>query len=142
MKPNSFSIFQPVSLADFSAPYLTTAYLPSNKKPLINQLLRHYPNIVVIELDRVFEQIRTIVAQVGQGVHLVLWLTVLGGGLVLFAAVNASIEGRNLEAGLLRALGSPRRLVVGSIWAEFSILGFLAGVKIGRASCREWRVVR
>ena len=128
MKPNFFFIFEPGSLDDFSATYITSAYLPSDKKPLINQLLRHYPNIVVIELDRIFEQIRTIVAQVGQGVHLVLWLTVLGGGLVLFAAVNASIEGRKLEAGLLRALGSPRRLVVGSIWAEFSILGFLAGV--------------
>ena len=128
MKPNFFFIFEPGALDDFSATYITSAYLPNDKKPLINQMLRSYPNIVVIELDRIFEQIRAIVTQVGQGVQLVLWLTVLGGGLVLFAAVNASIEGRKREAGLLRALGSPRRLVVGSIWSEFSILGFLAGI--------------
>lgn len=128
MNPNFFFIFEPGSLDDFSATYITSAYLPNDKKPLINQLLRSYPNILVIELDRVFEQIRAIVSQVGQGVQLVLWLTLIGGGLVLFAAVNSSIDGRKREAGLLRALGSPRRLVVGSIWSEFSILGFLAGL--------------
>ncbi|MDQ2077321.1 ABC transporter permease [Marinimicrobium sp. ABcell2] len=128
MNPNFFFIFEPGALDDFSATYITSAYLPNDKKPLINELLRAYPNILVIELDRVFEQIRSIVDQVSQGVQLVLWLTLLGGGLVLFAAVTSSIDGRKREAGLLRALGSPRRLVIGSIWAEFSILGFLAGL--------------
>src|SRR5690625_6011754 len=44
MKFNFFFIFEPGSLDDFSATYITSAYLPSDKKPLINQLLRHYPD--------------------------------------------------------------------------------------------------
>src|SRR5690606_13800926 len=81
-----------------------------------------------MELDRIIEQIRSIVNQVSDGVLLVLWLTLIGGCLVLLAAVMGSIAARRQQAGLLRALGSSRKLIVGSICAEFAILGFLAGI--------------
>ena len=51
-----------------------------------------------------------------------------GETLVLFAAVMGSIESRKQEAGLLRALGSSRRLMLGSVLVEFAILGFLSGL--------------
>ncbi|WP_341938694.1 ABC transporter permease [Marinimicrobium sp. C2-29] len=128
MNPNFFFIFEPGALDDFSATYITSAYIPAEQKPLVNRIMRAHPTILLIELDRVFEQIRTIVTQVTKGIQLVLALTVIGGALVLFAAVTSSLDARKQEVGILRALGSPRRLVVGSIWAEFSILGGLAGV--------------
>ncbi len=128
MNPNFFFIFEPGALDDFSATYITSAYVPPNQKSLINELMRTYPTILLIELDRVFEQIRSIVTQVTKGIQLVLALTVVGGILVLLAAVTTSLDARKQEAGLLRALGSPRRLVVGSVWAEFSILGGLSGL--------------
>ncbi len=128
MHPNFFFIFEPGALDEFSPTYITSAYLPPEKKPVINDLVRADPSILVIELDRVIEQIRAVVEQVGKGVQLVLWLTLIGGGLVLIAAVTSSIDSRKQEAGLLRALGSPRKLILGSVWAEFSILGFLSGL--------------
>ncbi|WP_347330301.1 ABC transporter permease [Marinimicrobium locisalis] len=128
MNPNFFFIFEPGALADYSATYITSAYIPSEQKPLVNELMREHPTILLIELDRVFEQIRTVITQVTKGIQLVLVLTVVGGALVLLAAVTTSLDARKQEAGLLRALGSPRRLVVGSVWAEFSILGGLSGV--------------
>ncbi|WP_339619226.1 FtsX-like permease family protein [uncultured Marinimicrobium sp.] len=128
MNPNFFFIFEPGALDGFSATYITSAYVPASQKTLINDLMREYPTILLIELDRVFEQIRSIVTQVTKGIQLVLVLTVIGGILVLLAAVTTSLDARKQEAGLLRALGSPRRLVVGSVWAEFSILGGLSGL--------------
>jgi len=127
MRPNFFFIFQPNTLADYSPTYITSIYLPSEKKSFINELLREYPTILVIELDRIIEQIRSIIDQVSNGVQLVLWLTLLGGCLVLFAAVISSIDDRKQEAGLLRALGSSRRLILDSVFAEFAIIGFLSG---------------
>jgi putative ABC transport system permease protein len=128
MKPNFFFIFQPGALDEFSPTYITSLYLPPEQKSFINLMLRQHPTTLVIELDRIIDQIRTIVTQVSNGVQLVLWLTLAGGCLVLLAAVTSSIDSRKQEAGLLRALGSRRQLIVGSVWAEFSVLGLLAGI--------------
>ena len=128
MRPNFYFIFEPGSLEAYSPTFITSIFLPLEKKPLINQLLRNHPSVLVIELDRIIEQISTIINQVSDGVLLVLWLTLIGGCLVLVAAVLASIHGRKQEAGLLRALGSSRRLIVGSIAIEFALLGFLSGL--------------
>lgn len=127
MKPNFFFIFQPGALDEYSPTYITSLYLPPAQKSFINQLLRQHPTSLVIELDRIIDQIRTIVTQVSNGVQLVLWLTLAGGCMVLLAAVTSSIDSRKQEAGLLRALGSRRQLIVGSVWLEFSVLGLLAG---------------
>lgn len=128
MRPNFFFIFEPGSLDSYSPTYITSIYLPPSQKSFINTLLHDHPTILLMELDRIIEQIRSIVNQVSDGVLLVLWLTLIGGCLVLFAAVMGSIAARKQQAGLLRALGSPRQLIVGSICAEFAILGFLAGL--------------
>lgn len=128
MRPNFFFIFEPGSLDTYSPTYITSIYLPADKKSFINTLLHDHPTILLMELDRIIEQIRSIVNQVSDGVLLVLWLTLIGGCLVLFAAVMGSIAVRKQQAGLLRALGSPRQLIIGSICTEFAILGFLAGL--------------
>lgn len=144
MRPNFFFIFAPGTLDEFSPTYITSLHLPAADKAFINELLRTYPTVLVIELDRVIGQIRTIVNQVSDGVQLVLWLTLAGGCLVLLAAVSSSIEARKQEVGLLRALGSPRRLMLGSVWLEFSVLGLLAGIiavlgaEVLLASLQHW----
>lgn len=128
MRPNFFFIFEPGALDNFSPTYITSIYLSASQKSFINTLLHDHPTILVMELDRIIEQIRSIVNQVSDGVLLVLWLTLIGGCLVLFAAVMGSIAVRKQQAGLLRALGSPKQLIVGSICAEFAILGAVAGL--------------
>lgn len=128
MKPNFFFIFEPQSLDAFSPTYMTSIYLAPEQKLFINQLLRKHPTITVVELDRIIDQIRNIIDQVSDGVGLVLWLTLAAGSLVLLAAVLSSIDSRKQEAGLLRALGSSRQLILGSILVEFLVLGLLAGV--------------
>jgi len=128
MRPNFFFIFEPGSLDDYSPTYITSIYLSKPQKVLINHLLQENPSILVIELDRIIEQIQKIIQQVSDGVLLVMCLTLVGGCLVLFAAVISSVDNRKKEAGLLRALGSPKQLILGSILVEFAVLGLLSGV--------------
>ncbi len=128
MRPNFYFLFSPEALDDFSPTYLTSIFLNPEQKQLINPILQSHPTVVVIEMDKVIRQIQTIVANVSQGVELVLWLVLICGLLVLIAAVHASIDERQNEAGLLRALGSGRRLILGSLWLEFSILGGISGL--------------
>lgn len=128
MRPNFFFLFSPAALNQFSPSYMTSIYLPQEQKLLLNKLLQALPTVVVIEVDRLLERIRVMVSQVARSIELVLWLVLVGGLLVLVAAVNASMSSRMQDAGLLRALGSSRRTILGSIAAEFSLLGGSAGL--------------
>jgi len=128
MRPNFYFLFSPGALDGYSPMYLTSMFLPPEKKLFINDLLHEQPTIVVVEMDKVIAQIRTIVERVSAGVEGVLWMVLASGLLVLFAAVNASMDSRMQEAGLLRALGSRRKLILGSVAVEFASLGLFAGV--------------
>ncbi|WP_460232253.1 ABC transporter permease [Aurantivibrio plasticivorans] len=136
LEPGIFEQFQPTYRADI--------YLDKTQKHIVNSILLDNPTVVVFEFDKLIEQIRVIVEQVTQGVELVMWLVIAGGFTVLFAAVNASMESRMQEAGLLRALGSSRKLILGSVSIEFMVLGAIAGVvavvgsEILLFSLRQW----
>jgi putative ABC transport system permease protein len=128
MRPNFFFLFSPGTLDNYSANFLTSVFIPPEQKPFVNTLLKQHPTIVVIEVDRIIERIRSIIEQVGRGIELVLWLVLLGGVLVLVAAVNTSMANRMQEIGLLRALGSGRGLILRSLTVEFALLGLFAGI--------------
>lgn len=128
MKPNFFFIFEPGSLDAFAATYMTSFYLPNAHKRLINDLISAHPTAIVVEVDKIIQQIQTIVKQVSNGVLLVLILILIAGGLVMASAVNASLALRRQEIGLLRTLGSPRALLLKSLGLEFALLGLIAGI--------------
>lgn len=128
MRPNFYFLFSPNTLNQFAPSFMTSVYIPPNKKLLLNELFAQHPTMVVIEVDRIIERIQLIIEQISQVIELILWLVLIGGFFVLAAAVHASMYSRMQEAGLLRALGSPKRLILGSVWLEFSLLGAFSGV--------------
>ncbi len=107
---------------------MTSFYLPNAHKRLINDLISAHPTAIVVEVDKIIQQIQTIVKQVSNGVLLVLILILIAGGLVMASAVNASLALRRQEIGLLRTLGSPRALLLKSLGLEFALLGLIAGI--------------
>ena len=62
--------------------------------------------------------------QRGHGAHRV---EVPEGLVVLFAAVQSTIDERRFESAMLRALGAKRRIVFAGVMAEFAALGVAAG---------------
>jgi putative ABC transport system permease protein len=128
MEPNFFILFSPGALDDIPATYMTSFYLPAEEKRFLNDLLSQFPTVTVIEVDELIGQIQSIISRVTQAVELILALVVVSGGLVLVASIQASRDQRLAEHALLRALGATRRLITGSLSAEFALLGIFAGI--------------
>ncbi len=128
MKPNFFIIFPRKVLAAYPKVYLTSFYLPPENKRSLNDLIRRFPTVTIIELDIVIDEIRSIVERVGQAIELVLAVILAAGALVLVAGVQASVDVRLRESALLRALGAGRGLLMGALTIEFAFLGGLAGL--------------
>lgn len=128
LNQNFLFLFEPASLDRFSPNYGTSIFIPPSARQSLNQFARNHPNLLVLDFGSMLGNIQKIISQVSNGIGLVLWLTLGAGCLVLFAAVMGSIDSRKQEAGLLRALGSSRRLMLGSVLIEFALLGFLSGL--------------
>jgi len=121
-------VFEPHSMQSFSPTYMTGYYLPPDQKAFSNKLLRAHPSLTLIEFDRIIAQMKTIIKQVTDAVMLVLWLTIAAACLVMLSAVLSTLERRRQENGLLRAFGSSSRLLLGSVFLEFTVLGLLSGL--------------
>ena len=88
MTPNFYFLFPEGMLEEYPRTSMTSLYIPPEKKLLVNDILRGFPTVQVIELDKIIDRIRTIVSQVTRGLE-VMTLLILGCGiLVMFSAVS------------------------------------------------------
>ena len=128
MQPNFFIIFSPGTIDHIGATFLSTALMEQEQKILLNDLVRLFPTMVIIEIDGLIEQIQTIIAQVTSAIELISILVLLCGALVLLACVNASLDERFHENAILRTLGAGRKLILTSLLIEFASIGLIAGL--------------
>ncbi len=127
MRPNFYMIFSPATLDGFPITYLTSFYLAKEQKNSLNQLVKTYPNMTVLEVDLIVAQLKTILAQLTAAINYVLYFALLAGFTVLFSAVYASLDQRIYEGALMRTLGANRSLLRKTHLIEFSLLGFISG---------------
>ncbi|WP_226666983.1 ABC transporter permease [Microbulbifer aggregans] len=128
MRPNFFMLFAPGSLDNFPATYIQSFYLPPEDKLFVNELVKDFPSLSIIELDKIIDNIRETISQVAIAIESVLGLMLVAGVLVLIAGVRASIAERLQEAAVIRTLGGRRQLLVRSLMIEFGLIGIAAGL--------------
>lgn len=128
MQPNFFIIFSPGTIDHLGATFLSTALMERDQKILLNDLIRLFPTMVVIEIDALIEQVQNIIAQVTSAIELISILVLVCGALVLLACVNATLDERFHENAILRTLGAGKRLILTSLLIEFASIGALAGI--------------
>jgi putative ABC transport system permease protein len=128
MRVNFFVILNPKAVADMPQTWITAFRLPDNKSALINELLRDFPNLTVVDIGSVIRQVQNVIDQVVTAVEFLFLFTLASGVLVLYAALVGSQDERTRESGLLRALGATRKQLSQAQWIEFALVGGLGGV--------------
>jgi len=124
---NFFVVSSPVLLRDEAATYITSFHLPRDREGLLPELVRHFPSVTLLDVNAILEQVRRVVERGVLAVEYVFLFTLAAGLLVMFAGIQASLEERRLEHGILRTLGTRRRTLLTSLAVEFTAAGLLAG---------------
>ena len=139
MQVNFFVIAAPGMLDDFPASYITSFHLPSDKAPAMNGLIKHFPNLLLIDVEAMIAQVRHIMDQISQTMSAVFLFTLLSGLAVLYAALLATQDERIHEAAILRTLGADGGYLRRLHLAEFATLGALSGLfASGGATLLGW----
>ncbi len=136
---NFFVIGTPGLMRDQPASYITSFYLPPDRRALLHRLIQQYPSVTALDVSALMQQVRAIMDRGVMAVESVFLFTLAAGVIVLYAGIQASRELRIQEAAILRTLGLSRRRLLVSVWLEFALLGGLAGaISAGLATVISW----
>ncbi|WP_031434368.1 ABC transporter permease [Methylomarinum vadi] len=128
MKPNFYMIFSPGTLDGFASTYITSFYLPEEKKNYLNTLVKNHPGTTILEVDLILKQFKSILAQLTEAVNFLLYFALAAGFTVLFAAIYSTLDNRIYEGALMRTLGANRRLLRKAHLLEFAALGLISAM--------------
>lgn len=136
---NFFVATPPGAMADLPKSFITSFHLPSERGAALAGLVAAFPNLTVIDVAQVMNELRGLSDRVSQAVQLVFLFSLGVGVLVMLAALYSRRAERAREIGLWRTLGASRRTLRAALASEFALLGLLSGlVAAGAASVLAW----
>lgn len=125
----NFFVIAPRSLLEAEpATYVTSFHLPDGREALIPELVRAHPSVTLFDVDALIGQVRRIMDRGTTAVEYVFLFTLAAGILVMFAGIQANLEERRTDHGVLRTLGARRGQLLASLAVEFTATGLLAGL--------------
>jgi putative ABC transport system permease protein len=127
-RPNFFVVGQSAAIEALPRSYITSVHVPAERRAAMNELVKRFPNLSVIDIEATLDQVQSTADQVAKAVEYVFWFTLVAGLLVLVAAVTATQDERLLEGGVMRVLGANRRQLRLAQLTEFAVLGLIAGL--------------
>ncbi|MDH5632130.1 MAG: FtsX-like permease family protein [Gammaproteobacteria bacterium] len=126
-KPNFYMMFPPGIIDDQPATWMTSFYMPVERRSLLRQLAREYPAVSVLELESIMVKVREILVQVTRAIEYMLVFILVASIIVLIASLQATMDSRMRENALMRVMGASRRQLRSGLLAELALLGLAAG---------------
>lgn len=128
MRANFFAVTPPGVLDNFSANYISSFHLPLGADLSLNQLIKQFPNLTVIDVAALMQQVRGIMQKMSSTIEYVFVFSLITGVAVLYAALVATRAERVAEATLMRVFGASRRQVSIAYFTEFALIGLIAAL--------------
>ena len=130
LNANFYLLFPPQFLEQYPMTLISAIRLDDAAGRTVEEttagLVQQFPNVSIINLNVILQQIQRIASRVGQAIELVFSFTLAAGVLVLLSVLQGTRAERKQETALLRTLGAGSRLLVGAQWLEFLLIGLLA----------------
>ena len=121
--------------------FITSFRMPPGQDDLLDGLVRAEPNLVVIDVSAILQELQQMLYRVSMGVQFVFVFSVAAGLAVLYAGLMASRRERVQETALWRVFGARREQLWAAQVAEFATIGVLSGVLAAAgASMLAWRL--
>lgn len=128
MRANFFAVTPPGVLDTFAASHISSFHLPIGAEESLNLLVKQHPNLTVIDIAALMQQVRGIMQKMSQAIEYVFVFSLIVGVAVLYAALVATREERVTEATLLRVFGASRKQVSIAYIAEFACIGIISAL--------------
>ena len=143
-RPNFYMIFPPGVIEHLPNTWLNSFHLPSDNKLVLNQLVREFPAMTLLDLDAVINQVRNMLEQSTIAIEAMLLALLLAGLLVMASVIESTIDERLQEGALIRSLGGTRKQLLTMQVGEFVLFGALSGflAAAGAELCSYWLNVR
>lgn len=134
LQPNFIMIFTPDVLQSFTQNWMTSLRLTAAQSDQEIALIKHYPNITVLNIDTILTQIQQVLTQLSNALFLLLILLSAGAAMVLIVQWQSVLEQRRQEFVLLRVLGASNRQLYRLLLWQAVLLGGVTGL-VSAALC-------
>ena len=128
MRVNFFVMTPPGVIEDVPASYITSFHLPPEQSGAASELVRQFPNLTLIDVGAVLQELRAVIGQVAGAIQFVFLFSLLAGGVVMYSALLTAFDERRHELAVMRALGGQRRQLARALLVELAAIGSLAGL--------------
>ncbi|MFS2225188.1 putative ABC transporter permease subunit YbbP [Pantoea sp. B65] len=127
LRPFFFFIFPPGALDQQPQTWLTSFRMDDNPQ-LLARLNREFPTLSLLDIGSILRQIGQVLTQVSRALEIMVVLVTVCGVLLLLAQIQVGMRQRRQELVVYRTLGASKKLLRGTLWSEFAMLGMVSGI--------------
>ncbi|TOQ43354.1 ABC transporter permease [Vibrio parahaemolyticus] len=126
MKPNFYFIFSSDVMANVPGSYLISYRINEGNESLLTSMSRAHPTVSVLDIQTMGEKIQALIQQIVSAITILALLGVIAGLLLIFTLLRLSLSQRQQEIRLYRTLGSSKKRINTTLWAEYGIMALVA----------------
>ncbi len=127
-KPNFFIIFPPESQQSVAVTFLTSFYVPASQLKGVEQVIKKYPLVSMIPVDRILSQLRNLISQAGVILQLSMGFIALLAFILILTVLHITYQQRLLQGLVIRAVGGSNALIHRLLIMEWCTLGTISGL--------------
>ncbi len=128
MKPNFYFQFTPDVLKNLPATWLVSFRIEDHHQDVLKALSRKFPTVSLLDVRLMGDKIQELLRQIIWSVTVLAVLGVLAGLLLIFTLLRLGLAQRQDEIRLYRTLGASRDNITRTIWYEYGLMAFVAGI--------------